>query len=720
MIGKIMSKLYNDYEIAAKNIIEQVGKTIVIAIPLAIGKPIGFINALYQLACDDNSIQLTIITGLTLSRPTFSHDLEKRLAEPILKRILKNYEDPLYEKAREQQNLPSNISIIEFYLSPGKYLNNSMVQQDYISSNYTLVKRDLLNYSVNVIAQQMAKSSTQPDLYSLSSNTDLFKDIAHDLRTQYPERKIAIIAEVNNNLPFMVGDAEINSQTFTHIIDTHSYPALFALPHHDISAEDHAIGLYTSTLIKDGSCLQIGIGSISNAIANALVMREKENTTYSELMSSLLVQEKFGETVATLGSLKPFDEGLCASTEMLSDAYLHLYKEGILRKRVYDHAGIQRLLNAKKITESISPTLLDILIEENIIHSQLTFSDVMMLKKYGIFKSDISFQSNNLLTSTGVSIPANLNSSEAKHQIILHCLGEKLISGKIIYAAFFLGTVDLYQQLHDLTPTELNEINMTTIQRTNTLCWSHELSILQRQHARFVNSTMMATMGGFVVSDGLKDLQEVSGVGGQFDFIEMAQKLKNARSIINCRSTRVTLEGVQSNIVLEYPYSTSPRHLRDIIVTEYGIADCRSKTDSEIIKVLLNITDSRFQNTLLNKIKKLGKISPDYQIPDIFQKNYPDILQSKIQEFQKKGYLKRYPLGCDLTDIELTLQSALLYIKQCSGIKLLKLVILSFLYFKNVKSYHLYLSRMNLETPDNLKEWFYKKLITYTIYLQTR
>src|SRR5258708_40047587 len=100
-----MATYYDSYEIAAKNLIDHVGKTIVMGVPLGIGKPIGLLNALYRLADRDKSIHLTIITGLTLARPTIHNEMEKRFVEPILQRILQDYEDPLYEKPRKLQKL---------------------------------------------------------------------------------------------------------------------------------------------------------------------------------------------------------------------------------------------------------------------------------------------------------------------------------------------------------------------------------------------------------------------------------------------------------------------------------------------------------------------------------------------------------------------------------------------------------------------------------------
>ncbi len=369
---------------AAQNIIDTVGKKIVIGVALGLGKPIGLLNALYRMALQDPSIHLTIITGLTLARPTLHHDLEKRLVEPILDRMMGDYEDPLYERARVEQSLPDNIRVMEFYLSPGKFLHNNYVQQNYISSNYTNVVRDLLHFSINVLAQQVARSKSNDKQYSLSSNSDLFLQMAKGLRQLEAQgKKIAIAAEVNLNLPFMHGDAIVEADAFTDILDTKKYPTLFALLREEISVEAHLIGLYTSTLVKDEGCLQIGIGKLGNALANALIMRHQQNDEYREILNKLRVQEKFGET----GFLSPFENGLYASTEMLSDEYLHLYKANILKKRVYDHVGLQRLLNEKEIDENVTPNMIECLIKNNIIQSKFDKRRFFIFTKVWHFKA---------------------------------------------------------------------------------------------------------------------------------------------------------------------------------------------------------------------------------------------------------------------------------------------------------------------------------------------
>lgn len=696
-----MSLHVDNYATAAQEIVKLVGNDIVIGVPLGLGKPIGILNALYQLASTDSSLSLTIITALTFSRPSFSNELEKQLIEPILDRVLGDYEDPLYEKPRELQQLPANIKVIEFFLAPGKFLHNRYVQRNYISSNYTNVVRDAMNLGINVLAQLVAPPRHEPDVYSISCNTDLFHGIREQLLTS--GKKMAIVAEVNGNLPYMYGEtAEVPGNQFSIIADTLHYKSLFAIVREEVTIQDHQIGIYTSSLIPDDGCLQIGIGKLSSALANALIFRHKNNDLYQKL----LVNPTYAGT---------FDKGLYASTEMLSDEYFQLYNEGILKKKVYDHAGLQTLLNAAKITETITPSMLDILIDNKIINPILTAADLSFLKKFGIFQPNITLTEHKLIMPNGESTSTDMNVISNREKISKYCLGDKLLTGKLIHAGFFFGSIAMYEQLRNMTPEALQEIAMVSIARTNSLLWSPALLTLQRKHARFVNSSLMVTLLGGVISDGLINYQEVSGVGGQYDFVSMADQLEDARSIINCRSTRETSRGVESNIIWDYPNSTLPRYLRDIVVTEYGIADCRSKTDEDVIKAMLNISDSRFQKQLLISAKNAGKIANDYQIPAAFKHNYPDNINEALHDLRRQGYFKPYPFDSDLTPIEEELARVLLHLKNQTKLKLYYLIVKSLFQFSSDKKYSAYLQRMNLQHPKNIRDFINKKLLQYVL-----
>ena len=87
----------------------------------------------------------------------------------------------------------------------------------------------------------------------------------------------------------------------------------------------------------------------------------------------------------------------------------------------------------------------------------------------------------------------------------------------------------------------------------------------------------MANAYGGIVSEQIENGITVSGIGGQYNFVAMAHAIPGGRVIMMIRSTRNHGEKLQSNIVYSYGVCSVPRHLRDIVVTEYGIADVRGK-----------------------------------------------------------------------------------------------------------------------------------------------
>jgi acyl-CoA hydrolase len=171
-------------------------------------------------------------------------------------------------------------------------------------------------------------------------------------------------------------------------------------------------------------------------------------------------------------------------------------------------------------------------------------------------------------------------------------------NGHVLQAAFFLGSEAFYQALRDLSEDERRCFRMTSVTRINDFFGEEEGARRRLRDARFINICMKATLFGAVASDGLDDGRVVSGVGGQYNFVAMAHELAGARSILLLRSTREAGGEVESNIVFNYGHVTIPRHLRDIVVTEYGIADLRSCTDAEVAGALIAIADRRFQEPL--------------------------------------------------------------------------------------------------------------------------
>jgi acyl-CoA hydrolase len=645
--------------------------------------------------------------------------MERRLLQPIFQRIFGGYPELEYALAVRKNALPENIDVTEFFFRPGAYMGNARAQQNYISTNYTHAVRDLMANGLNVAASLIAKEHVDGmPRYSFSCNPEVSLDLQDAMEQADREgRRMATVAEVNRNLPFMYGGAQIEAGVFDAILDNPDmdFP-LYAPPKEPVNTQDYLIGMLVSSLVRDGGTLQIGIGSLGHAIAYGLILRNENNAIYQKFLHETGVLPSFAGKIDAIGGMKPFQTGLYGCTEMMVDAYVHLMQKGIVKRAVYDHAGLQKLLNDGKIAERIGPDILDTLREEGIVSEHLTEKDAAFLARFGILRPEWQWDGGMLRDGT-TRIAADLHDPEARKAIAAHCLGDRLQNGILIHGGFFMGPADFYEALRQMPEADRRKIDMTAVTYTNQLYGNEEIKILQRLHSRFVNTGILVTLGGAVVSDGLADGRVISGVGGQYNFVSQAHALPGARSILMIRATRQSDGKTSSNVVWNYGNITIPRHLRDIVVTEYGIADLRSRCDKEVAISLIEIADSRFQEALLRQAKDAGKIPKDYRIPDRFRQNVPERLENELAPFRRENCFPAFPFGSELTDEEFTLARSLKMLKeaaQAMGLRSLD--------WKSAwKSLSIpaaarpYLERMELDRPRTLREHALQRLLVYAL-----
>lgn len=239
------------------------------------------------------------------------------------------------------------------------------------------------------------------------------------------------------------------------------------------------------------------------------------------------------------------------------------------------------------------------------------------------------------------------------------------VDGAAIHAGFFVDCRDFYDRLHALPPEQRARIQMVPVSFTNQLYGDEAAKRAARRDARFVNSAMKATLLGGIVSDATAEGQEVSGIGGQFNFIEQAFALEGARAIITLPATRQSKGRLRSNILWEHPHESVPRAYRDLVVTEYGVADLRGKRDEEVVQAMLRIADSRFQPGLMAKAQKAGKLSRDFTLPPEWQRNTPEALEGWL----RPKALPDFPFGTDFTPVEQRLLPALDLLSQAQADK---------------------------------------------------
>jgi acyl-CoA hydrolase len=637
---------FRDVESCVEAMIQRLGRRIRLGTPLGLGKANHLVNEFFRRAQQDPRLDLHIFTALTLGKPRAASELERRFIEPLAERLFDGYPELAYVDPLRQGTLPDNIRVSEFYFQPGRFVNSPLAQQQYVSSNYTHVVRDVLDAGINVLAQLVATDPPEGDAYSLSCNPDLTLDLAPRMRDRERQgQKIALLAQVNRNLPFMFGDAAVPPGYFDAVVDDPKYDfPLFGPPNPSVSTGEYLIALYVSALIRDGGTLQLGIGSLGDAVAYMLKLRHERNDTYRDVLADAAVFDQFGGIVERVGGTGSFEQGLYASTEMLVHGFLELYRCGVLKRKVHPEATIQRRLNAGDTREA----------------------------------------------------------AQGRH---------------VAHACFFLGPHTFYDALRRMDRCEREQFCMTGIAFVNQLHGQEALKRLQRRDARFVNTGLIVTLSGAVTSDAMEDGRVVSGVGGQYNFVTMAHALEDGRSILLIRSTREEHGRLRSNIRGTYGSTTIPRHLRDIVVTEYGIADLRGRTDQEVATALVQIADSRFQQELVHEAQRAGKIDKRYRIPDQWRSNRPERLEAVLAPHRARGLFQPFPFGTDLTHEEVVLKQALERLKWMATHKrpsrlrvshFAKLVIVP-------ERARAYLERMGLEAPRTLKQRLLQRALVYAL-----
>jgi hypothetical protein len=287
------------------------------------------------------------------------------------------------------------------------------------------------------------------------------------------------------------------------------------------------------------------------------------------------------------------------------------------------------------------------------------------------------------------------------------------IDGVVLHGAFFLGPKSFYRALRDMTPAQLARIQMMPVSFTNELYGDEDVKRRARVDARFVNNAMMATLMGAAVSDGLEDGQVVSGVGGQYNFVAQAFALQGARSILTVEATRPAGATTQSNIRWSYGHETIPRHLRDIVVTEYGVADIKGKSDADVIAAMLQVTDSHFQNELARQAKDAGKLPKNFEIPAAYRENHPDRIASALKPAREAGLLPSFPFGSDFTDAEQRLIPALQFLQEAqrSPQRLLGLLWQGLTRSPDTADREC-LARLGLDQPKTFPERAYRALVS--------
>ena len=124
-----------------------------------------------------------------------------------------------------------------------------------------------------------------------------------------------------------------------------------------------------------------------------------------------------------------------------------------------------------------------------------------------------------------------------------------------------------------------------------------------------INSCIQVDLYGQVCSESAGH-QQISGTGGQLDFVMGAYQSEGGQSFLCTPSTRTladgTVESLISPMLTPGAIVTTPRMATNYIVTEYGAADLKGKNTWERAELLINIAHPDFRDDLVKAAEKMG------------------------------------------------------------------------------------------------------------------
>lgn len=170
--------------------------------------------------------------------------------------------------------------------------------------------------------------------------------------------------------------------------------------------------------------------------------------------------------------------------------------------------------------------------------------------------------------------------------------------GKIVYT-FAMGSRKLYDFL-DGNP----ECMLAPVDYTN-----DPYIIARNDNMVCLNNAIEVDLYGQVASE-TSGPRQISGTGGQLDFISAAARSRNGKGLICLSSTYTDHEGKQQSRIRPFlgpgQIVTVPRSYCPYVITEYGVADLRAKTTWERAEELISIAHPDFREELILQAEQQG------------------------------------------------------------------------------------------------------------------
>lgn len=167
----------------------------------------------------------------------------------------------------------------------------------------------------------------KPDIYvGAATMPDKHGYVSLSLSNTYEKRMLEqaklVILEINPNMPYTFGDLQVPVSDVDYMIEVDYQPP--EIPDAPCSEKDKIIGKYIADLVPDGACIQLGIGGIPNAVAEALQVKNDLGIHTEMLTTGMMKLAKMG---VVTGKKKQFEKGKIVTTFAMGTKELYEFMD---------------------------------------------------------------------------------------------------------------------------------------------------------------------------------------------------------------------------------------------------------------------------------------------------------------------------------------------------------------------------------------------------------
>ncbi|WP_216827678.1 acetyl-CoA hydrolase/transferase family protein [Alkalihalobacterium elongatum] len=262
----LMLSTYQEKVMSANDAVRLIEPGDEIITPIAVGEPPALMEALIEFEGLDNN--------------TLYQMLSFREVVPVAKDKLK---------------------IVSMFLNSYERAAYANQMIDLLPNHFSILPRMLQTRVKNPIIMAQVSPIDDEGYFSLGTNCDYTATLVNHSK--------AIFVEVNENMPRTYGKNQIHISQVKAIIEHTSPLAVTGKP--IISEKDKAIGQNVANLIKDGDTIQIGFGSIPNAVMEHLI-NFRNLGVFTEMFPDGLVDLYISGAITNQN--KPFYKGISTAT----------------------------------------------------------------------------------------------------------------------------------------------------------------------------------------------------------------------------------------------------------------------------------------------------------------------------------------------------------------------------------------------------------------------